>query len=178
MNKAKMLVAYASKHGTTKQYAQWIAHALDAQLMEAKAVKPETLEAYDVVVYGGGLYAGGIAGVKLVAKNPCKQLVVFTVGLGNPETWDYSNTLKLSFPPEVLAKVKLFHLRGGMAYHRLGPLHKAAMAMMRASIMKKPEAQRTQDDRDLLTACQGQADFTDKAAIAPLVAYVEGLVGK
>ncbi len=89
----RALVIYSSKYGTTKQYAEWIAHELGAQAVPAGNVKPESLLEYDTVVYGGGLYAGGIAGVELVARNPCKKLVLFTVGLADPNTTDYSAIL-------------------------------------------------------------------------------------
>ena len=53
-------VVYKSRYGTTKQYAEWIAKALDAILLEASVVKPSQLASFDIVVYGGGLYAGRI----------------------------------------------------------------------------------------------------------------------
>jgi hypothetical protein len=51
------------------------------------------LQDFDVVIYGGGLYAGGIIGSKLVTKNPCKSLVLFTVGLADPLITDYSEII-------------------------------------------------------------------------------------
>jgi len=119
----KIAVIYKSKYGATKQYAEWIAQALDAALLEAGAVKPPQLASFDVVIYGGGLYAGGIDGVKLVAKNPCKSLVVFTVGLANPKITDYAAILSKNFTGEALSKIKVFHLRGGIDYNKLGLLH-------------------------------------------------------
>ena len=87
-------VIYKSKYGTTKQYAKWIAEELGASLFEASSINPSQLMTYDVVVYGGGLYAGGIIGVKLVTGNPCKSLVVFTVGAADPGTTDYGSFAK------------------------------------------------------------------------------------
>ena len=109
-------VIYKSKYGTTKQYAEWIAEALNATLLEASAVKPAQLAEFEIVVYGGGLYAGGVDGVKLVTKNPCKQLIVFTVGLADPKTTDYTAILNKNFTAEQLSKTKVFHLRGGINY--------------------------------------------------------------
>ena len=45
----KIAVIYKSKYGTTKRYAEWIAHELDAHLFEASAIKPEVLSSYDIV---------------------------------------------------------------------------------------------------------------------------------
>ena len=85
----KILVAYTSKYGSTRKYAEWIASALNADLFAAQTVEPKVLSQYDVVIYGGGLYAGGIAGVKLVTQNPCNNLIVFTVGLADPNITEY-----------------------------------------------------------------------------------------
>lgn len=171
----KIIVIYKSKYGATKQYAEWIAEALDAELREAKAVKPESLGAYDVVIYGGGLYAGGIAGVKLVTQNTLKNIVVFTVGLADPAVTDYSEIRQKAFTPELASKVKLFHLRGGVDYKRLGFVHKLMMRMMKNMIQKKSESERTPDDKEFLNTYGAQVDFASKDSIAPLVAFVQTL---
>jgi len=171
----KIAVIYKSRYGATKQYAQWIAHALQAELFEASAVKPAQLKDYDVVVYGGGLYAGGISGVKLVAENPCKSLVVFTVGLADPQITDYTEILTKAFAPERLQDIKVFHLRGGVDYEKLSLVHKGVMAMVKKQAQKKPAAQRTSEDQGILETYGKKADFADEAATGPLVEYVRGL---
>ena len=172
---SNIAVIYKSVYGTTKQYAEWIAEELNASLLNASRVKPFQLLDYDVVIYGGGLYAGGILGVKLVAKNPCKNLVVFTVGLATPEITDYTDILTKAFSIEHLSKVKVFHLHGGMDYGKLGTVHKAAMAFKKKEVEKTPLVERTSDDNALLETYGGKVDFTDKAAINLLVEYVRTL---
>ena len=168
-------VIYKSKYGTTKQYAKWIAEELNAPIFEAPSVKPAQLTDYDVVVYGGGLYAGGIIGVKLCTKNPCKSLVVFTVGLATPETADYSEILARNFTPEQLAETKVFHLQGGMDYGKLSVLHRAMMAFKKKESEKTPTADRTSDDQQLIETYGGKINFTNKDSIKPLVDYVRTL---
>jgi hypothetical protein len=166
-------VIYKSVYGTTKRYAEWIAEELDASIFEASQIKPAQLMDYDVVVYGGGLYAGGIAGVKLVARNPCKSLVVFTVGLATPEMTDYSEILTKNFTAEFLAKIKVFHLHGGMDYGQLGMVHKAMMALKKKETEKIPLDQRTSDDQALLKTYGGKFDFMDRETVKPLADYVK-----
>jgi menaquinone-dependent protoporphyrinogen IX oxidase len=168
----KIAVIYKSVYGTTKRYAQWIAEELNASLFEASSIKPAQLMDYDLVIYGGGLYAGGISGVKLVTKNTCKSLVLFTVGLATPETTDYSDILTKNFTVEYLAKIKIFHLHGGMDYGKLGMVHKLMMAFKRKEVEKMPIADRTSDDQALLETYSGKIDFTDRETIKPLVEYV------
>ncbi len=169
-------VIYKSKYGATKQYAEWIAQALDATLLEASTVKPSQLLSFDAVVYGGGLYAGGIAGVELVTKNPCKSLVVFTVGLANPETTDYSVILDKNFTQELLSKTKIFHLRGGIDYKKLGIVHRGMMTVVKSMLGKKDESELSDEDRALLKTYGGKFDFTNKNATLPIVTFVKGRV--
>lgn len=171
----KILVTYTSKYGSTGKYAEWIASALSADLFTAKEVEPKVLSQYDVVIYGGGLYAGGIAGVKLVTKNPCKNLIVFTVGLADPNSTDYSTIINTNFTPALLEKTKFFHLRGGIDYQKLGPVHKAMMAMMKGMIQGKPESERDAEDKEFLNTYNTKVHFEDKQTIDSIIAYVKGL---
>ncbi len=171
----KFLVAYTSKYGSTFKYAEWIASELNADIMEGKSVKPEILRQYDVVIYGGGLYAGGIAGIKLVTQNPCKNLIVFTVGLADPVLTDYSTIINKNFTPELLATTKFFHLRGGIDYKKLGPVHKVMMSMMKGMIQKKPEDERDAEDKEFLSTYNAQVNFENKRTIDPLITYVKEL---
>ena len=171
----KIAVIYKSKYGTTKQYAEWIALELDASLYEASSIKPVRLAEYDVVVYGGGLYAGGIIGVNLVTKNPCKSLVVFTVGAADPSITDYSDIISKNITKELLSKIKIFHLRGGLDYTKMTLIHRIMMSALKKSIEKKPPAERHDEDPVFLETYGKIIDFTDKSTIAPLVEYVRAL---
>jgi len=169
---SKIAVIYKTQYGFTKQYAQWIAEALEATLYEVSEVKPAQLMSFDTVVYGGGLYAGGISGVKLVTKNPCKNLVVFTVGLADPATTDFSEILNRNFTPEQLTKTKIFHLRGGIEYSRLSLIHKGMMALVKNQAAKKPEPEQTHDDKLFIETYGKQISFANKETITPLVEFV------
>ena len=82
---SKIAVIYKSEYGSTKKYAEWIAEELDGDLIENVKIRADDLENYDIIVYGGGLYAGGINGISLINKEfdklKDKSLIVFTVGL-------------------------------------------------------------------------------------------------
>ncbi len=167
-------VIYKSPYGTTKRYAECIAKELDAQLFEASEVGPAQLSSFDLVIYGGGLYAGGIAGVRLVTKNPCKSLIVFTVGLADPVLTDYSAILKKNFTPELLAKTRVFHLRGGIDYKRLNIVHRGMMAMMSKVVASQKE--RSYEDESILETYGKKVDFTDTLTAKPLVEYVKEMI--
>ena len=55
----KTIVAYKSKSGYTKKYAQWIAQELNCDIKENAELSD--IINYDVIIYGGGMYAGAAA---------------------------------------------------------------------------------------------------------------------
>ena len=175
----KTAVIYKSRYGTTKRYAQWLADALNADIFDAADISTLQLNNYDILIYGGSLYAGSIAGLKSVSKNIGenfnKTLVVFTVGLADPSITDYSPILQKAFTSKQLEKTKIFHLRGGINYKKLSFLHKIMMSFKKREAEKLPPDQRTSDDIGVLETYGKEVDFTSKAAIEPLLEFVRAL---
>ena len=60
----KYIVTYSSKYGSTQKYAKWIGEALSCEVKDIKDIPSGMLQNYDVIIHGGGLYAGGVSGMK------------------------------------------------------------------------------------------------------------------
>ena len=173
----KIAIIYKSKYGATKKYAQWIKEALGASIFEASEIRPEQLINFDLIIYGGGLYAGGINGAKLVSKNPWNKLVVFTVGLASPSITDYSEFYDKLFSKEKQKEIKFFNLRGAMDYKKLGFIHRQMMGFVKRVASNKPESERTIDDKTMIETFGKEIDLIDKTTILPLIKYVEAELG-
>lgn len=177
------LVTYASKYGSTEKYARWIAAALDCPCKEVREVGDDDLSRCGVLIHGGGLYAGGLSGIRLVTDHAKvladKPVVVFSCGLADPA--DPVNVERIeagvsrALGPALAERVRQFHFRGAIDYSRLNPLHRAMMAMLRKSALKKGYENLRDEDKLMVDTYGQQVDFTDEGAIAPLVAYVRGL---
>ena len=175
----KIAVIYKSHYGTTKQYAEWIAEALDAKLLERSSVKLEDLSDYDLIVFGGGLYASGILGIDLVTKKPPKELILFTVGLANPKETDFSEILDKNLPAELRDKVKVFHFRGGIDYKKLNIVHRGLMALKKKmTIGNKDYAQLNNEDRAFVDTYGKEIDFTRQNDIIPLIDYIKNHINR
>lgn len=174
----KIAVVYKSKYGSTKKYAQWIADDAKAVLYECSQVDINKLMEYDTIIYGGGLYASGIAGVSIITKNynliKDKSIIVFTVGLADPENKEiFTNVIEKNFPSEEMRKsIKFFHLRGGIDYKKLGIIHKSMMAMLKIMLSKKDASELSNEDKELLATYGGKVDFTDRTTIKPLITFL------
>ena len=171
------IVIYKSKYGSTKAYAQWIAEELGCEAVEAKRVKAAELSAYDTIVYGGGLYAEMIAGASLITKNfdalKDKKLVVFTTGLTPLDCREYYDKMVLekNFKPHMTEKIKVFNFMGKMIIEELTLPHKAAIIALKKIMSGKQNP--SEMEKLLIKLCDESGDFTDRAAIADLVAYIK-----
>lgn len=174
----KIAVIYESRYGHTRRYAEWIAQALSCPVFCRKAFHPRDFAQYETIIYGGGLYAGGVSGIRLLTANRellrGKRVIVFTCGIADPADADNAagirSSLAKALSPEMLEQTSLFHLRGGMDYARLSPVHRAMMSMLRRMLSKKPASSLREEDRQLLQTYGTCIDFTDPESIRPLVA--------
>lgn len=179
----KIVVIFESKYGSTRRYAKWIADTLSCPLFERKAFRPQELAHYEVIIYGGGLYAGGVSGIKLLTANQPllrdKKIILFTCGLADPD--DPANishireSLSKVLPPEMLAHIQLFHLRGGIDYSRLSFMHKSMMSMLRRMLLKKDAHALREEEKLLLDTYGTCVDFTNRESIQPLIDYVSAV---
>ena len=178
-----ILVSYGSRYGTTRRYAQWIAEELACDLVDSREVSPEALKSHDVIIHGGGLYAGGLCGINTITKNfgaiADKPIVLFSCGLADPEDPEnvahIESGLEKVLTPKMRQKIKQFHLRGGIDYSRLGLKHKAMMAMLRTVMLKKGYGNLRSEDQMMLDTYGGAVDFTNRESLAPLLSYVRSL---
>jgi menaquinone-dependent protoporphyrinogen IX oxidase len=173
----KCVVVYESKYGTTKKYAEWIAEDLGADLFERKAASADALTGYDVIIYGGGLYAGGVSGFSFIKNNfnkiKDKRILLFTCGLGDPSVLENVDSIRESLDqfmtPEMKKKVEVFFLRGGMDYSKLSFVHKSLMSMVQKTVARKDAANRTPEETAMIETYGKVVDFTDRDTIKPLV---------
>jgi len=177
----KTVVLYESKYGATRKYAQWISEELGCELFERSRFKPENLKHYDTVLYGGGLYAGGVAGSQLLVKNfsllEGKRVAVFTVGLADPSNPENIANIRKGldriFTPDQQSRITFFHLRGGMDYSRLTFMDRLLMSMLKKIVAKKSPAEMTDEERELLETFGKSVDYTDRQTIGPVVEFAK-----
>jgi flavodoxin len=176
----KIAVVYKSKYGSTQKYAKSISVRLNADLFEYSNVKPDNLNEYNTIIFGGGLYAGGINGISLISKNyqnfKNKNLIVFTVGLAATDDEKiFVPIIKKNFTEEMTSNIEFFHMRGGIDYKKLSLVHKPMMAMLRRMVSKKKKEELTKEDMMMLETYGDKVDFTDVKTIEPLISFVKNI---
>ncbi len=170
-------VIYKTKYGSAKQYAQWLAEELKADLFENSKFSPSIFKDYDNIIYGGSLYAVGILGISLIKNNfdkiRDKNVIVFSVGASPAEEKPMNDVKNKNFTEEMKENVKYFHLRGGFDYNKLNIMHKFLMWIMKKMIERKAPEERTDDEKGLLDSFSHPTDFKKKENIRPIVESVK-----
>ncbi|NLV36808.1 MAG: flavodoxin [Clostridiaceae bacterium] len=172
------VVVYTSKYGSTEKYAQWIAEALGCKAKKLSELSSKSLSAFDTIIYGGGIYAGAIAGFKKflskLGSNDNKTLALYIVGLTDPQKQDaYTEIADKNIPPEWKNRFKVFAFRGDQRFSRMSTMHKLMMRVPKSMAEKKPPEQRTEDDRMFIENFGKDVLLSDKGFILPLVDYIK-----
>ena len=176
---SKALVLYFTIYGSTKKYAEWIAEELRGDIFDIKDVKDDQLYEYDIIIVGGGLYAGNIKGINLIIENyekiKDKKLVIFTCGLADYNKAKNSENiykrLEKVLSKNILDKIKVFYLRGYIDYKKLSLKHKIMMWMLKKMTEKKGLDKFDEEDKIFLETYGKSIDFMDKNTIREIIDY-------
>ena len=173
----KTLILYGSQYGTTKRYADELSRLTGLPAVSYE--KALDLAGCEQIVYLGGLYAGGVKGLKqTVKKFPAGvRLILVTVGLADVQDEQNIENIRRSvcrqLPAEVLQNAALFHLRGGIDYSRLNLTHRTMMTLLYNHARKLPPEQQNAETRAMIETFGTKVDFVDVAALGPVAAAIE-----
>ena len=171
------LIVYGSRYGSAKRYAERLAEMTGCEVVEYSNAK--NIGDYDRVVYLGGIFAGGVLGLKKTAAkmNPRQELLIATVGVTDPKEAAYfENIRKLikgQLPEGLYNEEKIFHLRGAIDYSHLSFGHSLMMKMFHSMMLKKPESELTADAKAMLDTYGKKVDFVDFNALQVLADIIK-----
>lgn len=173
---SKTVVLYRTKYGTTEKYARWIAQDTGADVFDARRVRIQSLMDYDTIVYCGGLYAGGILGFSRIKKNDQKladkKLLVAAVGATTKSDEARKEVMDKNLTASMKGRVPLFLLRGGLDYKNMNVKDRLLMFLLYTSIKSKDPDTLDNDSKGILATYGKTVDFTNRAAIEPIVAAI------
>ncbi|WP_446897108.1 flavodoxin domain-containing protein [Clostridium sp. LBM24168] len=171
----RTVVVYRSKTGFTKKYAKWIAEELSADIFEFTRVTVDMIVKYDTVIYGGGLYAVSINGIKFITQNldkiKGKKIVVFATGASPLREEVMTEIRDKNFTPEQQKYICFFYLRGGFDYSRLNIFDKLLMKLLKLTLRFKKNL--TADEKGIIAMYAKSVDFTRKDNIKGIIEYIK-----
>ena len=174
----KGIIVYGSQYGTTKCYAKKLAEITKIPIISYEDIKD--LTNYDLIIHFGGLYAGGVKGLKntfRLLKNSNIKTILVTVGLADVNNKENTNNIKASLEKQLEKDIYknslIFHLRGGIDYSKLNFKHKTMMKMLYHSLKNKPVESLTQEDKALIETYNTKVDFVDYDSLKQIVEVIQ-----
>lgn len=168
-------LVYRSKTGFTQKYAQWIGEELNCDIISLEKWKPEEITTDALLIFGGGLHAGRIQGLKeLRRKVPdllSLRIVVFATGAA-PYTPEVAAQIQAdNFTDQEKEHIPLFYFQSGLNYEKMGLPDKAAMKLY--SKMLQLKSNRTPMEEGANQAMLSSYDHSSRDYISPLIECVK-----
>ena len=63
------IILYQSKYGATRKYARWLEEELGFVCVEVREAARDMVKQCDTIIFCGGIYASGIAGLAFLKKH-------------------------------------------------------------------------------------------------------------
>ena len=172
------IIIYGSCYGSTKQYAEVLSKRTNIEAISFKNVKK--INAYNTIIYLGGVYAGGVLGMAKTIKKlkdfSNKKIIIVTVGLSDPTDEvnknNIRNNIKNQIQKEIFEKAKIFHLKGGIDYSKLNFAHKTMMKLLYNSVKNLPEEKLTAEDRAMIETYNKKIDFIDFSSLEQIISEI------
>ena len=167
------LVLYCSKYGTSKAYAELIGEATGFAV--CAAANARTVQSADAVILCGGVYAGKIAGLRLLKKNAAKlqgkKVAVFAAGL-SPADERTTAALKRNLTGG-LAGIPLFYGRGAWKSGSLKSGDRFLCRLLHGMLAKKDASQYEEPWMQTFMESSGKdCHFTDRQYLLPLLEWL------
>jgi menaquinone-dependent protoporphyrinogen IX oxidase len=169
------IVIYKSKTGFTKQYAEWIAEEIGCKAVDLKSVTTDLLKQYNIIIYGGGITAGQIGGLKkfktTMATFADKKFIVFATGATPVEViLKNDEFINANLTGEEKQKIPFFYCQSGINYEKMSFGGRLLMKMF--SSMLAHSKNKTPEQEGMAQTISKSSDYSDKNFIEPLVNYV------
>jgi flavodoxin len=172
----KTAVVYRSKHGSAGQYARWIAEDTGADIYNERKIRPKDLDSYDIIIFGGGIYTGGIKGIDFVRKNVRRRfrdkiVIVYAVGISIDDAANRQQAYELNFE-KMKEKPVCFFFPGAFRPEEIKGLDKKLIGLTKSMIAKGVGGD---FGNTLLGYFRNGCDLLDRERIRPLVELVRAL---
>lgn len=171
---SKILVLYKSKYGATEQYARLLAQTQQWDICPLADCNTKNLKEYDGILFAGGIYASGIAGIRELKKQfgeiKDQKIAVFCVGAS---PMDEKNLLEIKQRNlrGKLSGIPLFYGRGAWDESKMSFKDRLLVGMLQKAVSKKAPADLEPWMMALLEASGQKCSWVDQKYLEPVIEY-------
>ena len=161
------LIAYQSKYGSTKQYAEWIQQDTGGDLVNIEIGDKPDLARYDILIIGGSVRIGNIVIAPFIKDHwnvlKGKEVILFTTSGTPPQHPKIQSIYEKSLPEEIRKEIKYFPLHGRISRKDLTFFDKFLIIV--GKIMEQDEILKKDMGKDF--------DGVQRENLLPLLEYLE-----
>jgi menaquinone-dependent protoporphyrinogen IX oxidase len=165
----KVLIAYQSKYGSTKQYAEWIHQDTEGDLVNIENGDKPDLARYDIMVLGSPVRVGNIVIAPFLKDHwsvmKGKEVILFTTSATPPHHPKIQSIYEKSLPEEIRKEIKYFPLHGRIFRKDLTFFDKFLIII--GKIMEQDETLKKDMGKDF--------NGVQRENLLPLLEYLEGV---
>lgn len=169
------IVLFKSSTGFTRKYAEWIAEDLKCKVLPINKVNVRELNNYKTIIFGGGVHARFITGLKsfkkVISYLKDKNIILFATGAAPAEATDLDSMKKVNFPSEDDDALKLFYFQGGINYEAMSFGSKLMMKLFTAILKGKKD--KTPEEEGMYETISSSHDYSNKEYIKPLIEFIK-----
>ena len=174
MNSGKILVLYKSKYGASKKYALMLKEELSCDVYRIEDSKQAELKKYDCIIFVGGIYAGGIAGLnhfrKIQKERQNTKAAILCVG-ASPYDKKAMDEMTKRISTGELRNIPLFYGRGVWDESKMSFKDRTLCGMLKKALSKQDPDTYEPWGKALMEASGQSCDWTDKEYLKPLIAW-------
>ncbi len=172
----KILIFYKSKYGATKKYVDMLKEELDCDVRKTDDFKKAELKNYDCIIFAGGIYAGGIAGLQVLRKHygqlRDKKILIFCVGASPFDNKSFEEAKAKNLKDD-LKEVPMFYGRGAWDESKMSLKDRTLCKMLQKAIAKQSPDSCEPWMKALLSATGQKCDWVEKKYLMPLLDYIK-----
>ena len=163
----KVLIAYQSKYGSTKQYAEWIQQDTEGDLINIESDDKPDLARYDIMIIGGPVRTGNIVIAPFIKEHwsvmKGKKVILFTTSGTPPQHPKIQSIYEKSLPEEIRKEIKYFPLHGRISGKDLTLFDQFLISI--GKVMEQDETLKKDMGKDF--------DGVKRENLLPLLEYLE-----
>lgn len=167
----KILIAYQSKYGSTKQYAEWIQKESGGDLIDIENQDAPDLATYDILIIGSSVRIGSIVNAPFIREHwsaiKDKKLILFTTSGTPPQHPKIQSIYEKSLPGEMRKAIQYFPLHGRISGDKLTVWDRFLMAI--GKTMEQDETLKKDMGKDF--------DGVRQENLLPLLKYLKEVKG-
>lgn len=170
-----ILLVYKSMTGFTQKYVDWINDVMSCQTTTLDQIGNMDINNYKIIIYGAGIKAGYIRGLKefkkIALRMDNKKIVIFATG-GAPSEMEIVSKLELNnFSADELKCIKFFYFQSGLNYDKMKRFEKMLMRVYK-TILEMKKNKTSVEDGTSRNICKSY-DYSSSEYIKPMITYLE-----